>query len=128
MELKTQRSADSSSSSVNKQAKEGAKNFRILKTKSIDVKDQEENELSSNDGSLVPEKQRVAKLVRKKSLGQTSDSSETSVTATAAKIVKPSDSGVDRFVNFGHGFWWYGGYFCQKAGKYLEKLFPKEII
>ena len=90
MELKTQRSADSSSSSVNKQAKEGAKNFRILKTKSIDVKDQEENELSSNDGSLVPEKQRVAKLVRKKSLGQTSDSTETSVTATAAKIVKPS--------------------------------------
>ncbi len=38
------------------------------------------------------------------------------------------NSGVDRFVNFGHGFWWYGGYFCQKAGKYPEKLFPKEII
>jgi len=34
-----------------------------------------------------------------------------------------SVSGVDQFVNFGP--WWYGGHFCQKAGK---KLFPKEII
>jgi len=30
-----------------------------------------------------------------------------------------SVSGVDQFVNFGP--WWYGGHFCQKAGKNLEK-------
>ena len=37
-------------------------------------------------------------------------------------IVMP---GVYGFVNFGHGFWWYRGRFCKKAGK---KLFSKEII
>jgi hypothetical protein len=30
-------------------------------------------------------------------------------------------TGVDRFVNFGHRPWWYGGHFCHKAGKNLEK-------
>ena len=30
-------------------------------------------------------------------------------------------TGLDRFVNFGHRPWWYGGHFRQKAGKNLEK-------
>jgi len=30
------------------------------------------------------------------------------------------ESEVNRFVNFGQRPWWYGGHFCQKAGKKLE--------
>jgi hypothetical protein len=29
------------------------------------------------------------------------------------------ESEVHRFVNFGQRPWWYGGHFCQKAGKKL---------
>jgi hypothetical protein len=33
-------------------------------------------------------------------------------------------------VNFGHKPWWYGGQFCQKAGKkfWKKRLFAKEMI
>jgi hypothetical protein len=30
-------------------------------------------------------------------------------------------------VNFGHRPWWYGGHFCQKAGKSPEKMISKRI-
>lgn len=67
------------------------KNFKIQKTKSIDVKDQEEID-SSSDGvrSETSEKQRTPKIMKNRAAKSIDDSSDVASSAASAKIVKPS--------------------------------------